>query len=300
MSHTGSCLIAQNIQQTQVHSTHSCESVPDLLKKTCVVLYSSHVEEEYKVKINLGCPLQVVEVCCVLVGSVAVRKVLTRTLGAQDDVSTTSQALLTCMAALKYCESMYISLVSSPLLQLWLFCSTNTTTRPASNNSCDGRLGMIEAIQHTVEVTYQYPNFTYPSIIPYSVAEKIIIYFALRALQIWSQHVQISVCIICHNGCMAVLLHLFLLCRHRPTLSPSFSPSSPCTKTSTHSSTHVLLSLTFFHPAMPSHFLPPCCCLWEAWLWGWWCGGWWGDCVGGGGGYRRKRALPQQVPTCLR
>lgn len=195
MSHTGSCLIAQNIQQTQVHSTHSCESVPDLLKKTCVVLYSSHVEEEYKVKINLGCPLQVVEVCCVLVGSVVVRKVLTRTLGTQDDVSTTSQALLTCMAALKYCESMYISLVSSPLPQLWLFCSTNTTTRPASNNSCGGRLGMIEAIQHTVEVTYQYPNFTYPSIIPYSVAEKIIIYFALRALQIWSQHVQISVCI---------------------------------------------------------------------------------------------------------
>ena len=105
---------------------------------------------------------------------------------------------------------------------------------------------------------------------------------------------------ICHNGCMAVLLHLFLHCRHRPTLSPSFSPSSPRTKTSTHSSTHVLPSLTFFHPAMPSHFLPPCCCLWEAWLWGWWCGGWWGDCVGGDGGYRRKRALPQQVPTCLR
>lgn len=120
MSHAGSCLIAQNIQQTQVHSTHSRELLPDLLKQTCVALYSGHVEEEYNAKIDLGCPLQVVEVCCVLVGSVVVRKVLTYTLGAQDDVSATSQAnMYGCPQVLQ--EYIHISLVSSPPPQLWLF-----------------------------------------------------------------------------------------------------------------------------------------------------------------------------------
>ena len=69
--------------------------------------------------------------CCVLVGSVAVRKVLTLTLGAQDDVSAI-QTRLTIHDTLKYWSLHTLSnLVPSTPLQLLSFavvCSINSTT----------------------------------------------------------------------------------------------------------------------------------------------------------------------------
>ena len=69
--------------------------------------------------------------CCVLVGSVAVRKVLTLTLGAQDDVSAI-QTRLTIHGHPQVLEFTYIKyLVPSTPLQLLSFavvCSTNSTT----------------------------------------------------------------------------------------------------------------------------------------------------------------------------